>query len=360
MATLQRIPLGGKHEHKRIELPDHVQVCLGELAGRVREGLLAFSVGVGLEVLHALLEEDAGAIVGERGRWNPDRSAYRHGTQTSSLALGGRKVAVERPRVRSVSGEEIHLPAWAAFAGHDPLAALAFERMVAGLSTRRYKVGLEPVGEVSGSATSRSAVSRRFVERTRQALVELMAKDLSEQAICALFIDGENVGDHTVVVALGVDREGNKHPLGLREGTTESEAVCRGLLSDLVDRGLDFSAGILLVIDGAKGLRKAVREVFGSLGLVQRCRIHKRKNMMDHLPRRPAPRFVASWSGHGASRIPTRHCGHSRPSPASSKSVTPEPPRRFGKEWRRPSQSPGSGFPRRSPRHSSPRIPSSR
>jgi putative transposase len=288
MAKLQRIPLGKKPEQKRIELPEHVQVCLGELAGRVREGLLAFSVGVGLEVLHALLEEDTGAIVGERGRWNPDRAAYRHGTQTSSVALGGRKVSVERPRVRSVSGEELRLPTWAAFAGSDLLPSLAFERMVAGLSTRHYKVGLEPVGEVSGSGTSRSAVSRRFVERTRVALAQLMAKDLSEFSICALFVDGESVGDHTVVVALGIDREGKKHPLGLREGTTENEAVCRGLLSDLVDRGLDASEGILLVIDGGKGLRKAVREVFGSLGLVHRCRIHyAEQRIMPSWDRKP-------------------------------------------------------------------------
>jgi putative transposase len=157
MAKLQRIPLGKKPEQKRIELPEHVQVCLGELAGRVREGLLAFSVGVGLEVLHALLEEDTGAIVGERGRWNPDRSAYRHGRETSSLSLGGRKVSVERPRVRSVEGKEMTLLTWSAFTGEDLLASLAFERMVAGLSTRRYETGLEPVSQIESSGTSKGA-----------------------------------------------------------------------------------------------------------------------------------------------------------------------------------------------------------
>lgn len=173
-----------------------------------------------------------------------------------------------------MSGEELALPTWAAFKGDELLSEMAFERMVAGVSTRNYEVALEPVGDVEGKATSRSSISRRFVNRTRLALGELMTKDLSQLSICALMIDGEHIGDHSVIVALGIDDQGNKHALGLREGTTENAAVCKGLLSDLVDRGLDFSNGILLVIDGGKGLRKAIKDVFGSLGLVQRCRLH--------------------------------------------------------------------------------------
>lgn len=284
MAKVQKIPVGRKPGEKKIELPDQVEVSLAELAGKVKQGLLAFSVGVGLEVLRTILEEDRTAIVGESGKHNLERAAYRHGSDPSSLTLGGRKVVVDRPRARSLSGEEIALPTWEAFKGDELLSEMAFERMVAGVSTRKYDIALEPVGDVEPKATSRSTVSRRFVNRTRLAFGELMAKDLSELSICALMIDGEQIGDHTVIVALGIDDQGNKHALGLREGTTENAAVCKGLLSDLVDRGLDFSNGILLVIDGGKGLRKAIKEVFGSLGLVQRCRLHKERNVADHLP----------------------------------------------------------------------------
>lgn len=284
MATVQKIPLGRKPGQAKIVLPDQVQISLGELAGKVKQGLLAFSVGVGLEVFRTLLDEDVTTIVGERGKWNPDRSAHRHGAEPSSVVLGGRKVAVERPRVRSVADEEIALPTWGAFSGDDLLDEMAFDRIVAGLSTRNYQAGLEPVGDVDAKGTSKSAVSRRFEARTRAALSELMNKDLSELDIYAIVADGEDVGDHTVVVALGIDRQGQKHPLGLREGSTENEAVCTALFRDLVERGLDFSGGILLVIDGGKGLRAAVRKVFGPLGLVQRCRLHKERNILRHLP----------------------------------------------------------------------------
>lgn len=284
MAKVQKFPVGRKPGQAKIVLPDQVQVSLAELAGNVKQGLLAFSVGVGLEVFKTLLNEDVDTIVGERGSWNPDRTANRHGEQASSVTLGGRKVAVTRPRVRSVSGEELQLPTWGAFSGDDLLSEMAFGRMVKGLSTRNYEVGLEPVGSVDAKGTSKSAVSRRFEARTRLALSELMSKDLSELDICVLFLDGESVGDHTVTVALAVDSKGNKHPVGLREGSTENEAVCASLLSDLVERGLSFANGILVVLDGGKGLRAAVRKVFGSLGLVQRCRIHKQRNILKHLP----------------------------------------------------------------------------
>lgn len=284
MPKVQRIPLGRKSGQRRVELPERVQVSLAELAGRAKEGLLAFAVGVGLEVFRTLLEEDVTALVGPKGRHNPDRTSYRHSVERSSIVLGGRKVAVDRQRVRSTSGEELALPTWAAFAGDDLLAEMATERMLAGLSSRRYEVGLEPVGAVEGSGTSKSTVSRRFIERTRTALGELMARDLSELSLCALFGDGIELAGHTVVVAVGVDHDGKKHVLGLKEGSTENATVCAGLLADLLERGLDVSGGILLVLDGGKGWRKAVRELFGDLALVQRCRLHKERNVIGYLP----------------------------------------------------------------------------
>ncbi len=284
MAKVQRLPLGRKPGQRKIELPEQVQVSLADLAGRAKQGLLAFAVGVGLEVFRTLLEEDVTALVGPKGRHNPDRVAYRHSVERSSVVLGGRRAAVDRQRVRSTAGEELTLPTWAAFAGDDILAEMATERMLHGLSSRRYEVGLEPVGEVEGSGTSKSAVSRRFIARTRTALGELMARDLSEIRLCALLGDGIELAGHTVVVAVGIDHDGRKHVLGLKEGSTENGTVCAGLLSELVERGLDVSEGILLVLDGGKGWRKAVRDVFGELALVQRCRLHKERNVLGYLP----------------------------------------------------------------------------
>jgi hypothetical protein len=303
MAKVQRLPVGRKPGQRRIELPEQVQVSLAELAGRAKQGLLAFAVGVGLEVFRTLLEEDVTALVGPKGRHNPDRVAYRHSVERSSVVLGGRKVAIDRQRVRSTAGEELALPTWAAFSGEEILSELATERMLAGLSSRRYEVGLEPVGDVEGSGTSKSSVSRRFVARTRTALGELMARDLSELKLCAIFGDGIELAGHTVVVAVGVDHDGNKHVLGLREGSTENATVCAGLLSDLVDRGLDVSEGILLVLDGGKGWRKAVRDVFGDLAVVQRCRLHKERNVIGYLPDHLHPevrrRLRRAWGKEG-------------------------------------------------------------
>ncbi len=301
MAKIKRIPLGLEPGQQRIELPDRVSVELASLAGTVKEGLLAFAVGVGMQVFRTMLEEDVAAVAGPKGRHDPTgRVAYRHGDQESSVVLGGRKVAVSRPRVRGVAGGELALPIWEAFAGEELLGNQVMASLLAGISTRSYDKTLEPVGSLEASATSRSAVSRRFVARTAKALDELMAKDLSDLRICALFADGIEESEHMMVCAIGLDAEGRKHLLGLREGTTENKAVCAGLLSDLVGRGLDFSGGILAVLDGGKGLRAAVREVFGNLGLVQRCRAHKRRNVLDHLPKQTQPvvqrRLEAAWA----------------------------------------------------------------
>jgi putative transposase len=192
---------------------------------------------------------------------------------------------VPRPRARYLDGSgKVELQTYKHFATEDLLQQMALERMVAGLSTRNYTAVLEPVGDVEATGTKRSSVSRRFVERTQSALKELMTKDLSELDFAALLLDGVEIAGHTMIVALGIDAKGCKHPLGVREGTTENKGVCRALLSNLIERGLDFDDGILVVIDGGKGLRAAVNSVFGRLALVQRCQLHKRRNMIDHLP----------------------------------------------------------------------------
>jgi putative transposase len=270
-----------------LALPERVTIALAELAGAAREGLLALAVGTGLGVLAALLDADVERLVGPKGRHNRERAAVRHGTQPGRVTLGGRRIRVDRPRVRRADGTaELPLPTWQAFAGTELLDQLTLERMLAKLSTRRYQHGLEPVGsqvEHTATGTSRSAVSRRFVARTEHALAELLAQDLTGLDLVALMVDGIRVAEHTCVVALGITIDGTKVPLALAEGATENATVVRDLLAGLRDRGLDVARPILVVIDGAKALRRAVTDVFDH-PVVQRCQLHKLRNVTDRLP----------------------------------------------------------------------------
>jgi transposase-like protein len=269
-------------------MPDTVSVAMGELTGAVREGLLALAVGAGLQVMQVLMEENVTGLCGPKGRHLPDRTAVRHGSEDGAVQLGGRKVRVRRPRVRTADRTvEVPVPAYETFASGDLLGELAVAKMMAKLSTRRYAQGLEPVGSQAGaaaSATSRSAVSRRFVAMTERALDEMMHADLSEHDLVALMADGVHFGEHLCVVALGITIDGTKVPLGLVEGTTENATVVTELLTGLRDRGLDVSRPILVVIDGGKALAAAVRSVFDR-PLIQRCQIHKVRNVETYLPK---------------------------------------------------------------------------
>jgi putative transposase len=268
-------------------LPERVTVALGELAGAAREGLLALAVGTGLGVLGSLLDADVDRLVGPKSRHQPDRTAVRHGSQPGRVTLGGRRIGVDRPRVRSADGaRELPLPTWQAFASTELLDQLALERMLAKLSTRRYQHGLEPVGsqvEDTATGTSKSAISRRFVARTEQALAELLAQDLSGLDLVALMVDGIRVAERCCVVALGITLDGTKIPLALAEGATENATVVGDLLVGLRERGLEVTRPILVVIDGAKALRRAVTDVFDH-PVIQRCQLHKLRNVTDRLP----------------------------------------------------------------------------
>jgi transposase-like protein len=284
-------------------LPERIQEALGQLVGAAKEGLLALSVGVGLGVLAELMEEEVDDVVGPKGRHNAERSAVRHGHESGEVTLGGRRVAVERPRVRSADGsDEVRLATYEHFASRDALARVVMERMLASVSTRRYARIGEPVGsevEAAERSTSKSSVSRTFVERTRRSLGELMSRRLDDVRLAVMMIDGLELQGRTNVVALGITTEGVKIPLGLWEGSTENATVATALLADLVERGLDPEQGILFVIDGAKALRKAIRSVFGEAP-VQRCVRHKERNVTDHLPERERPavqqRLRRAWA----------------------------------------------------------------
>jgi transposase-like protein len=242
-------------------------------------------VSAGMSVLGAMLEDERTRLCGPRYAHVPDRGAPRAGHVDGELAVGGRRVRVRRPRVRSVEGAEIPLDTWEQFASADPLTPRAVEQMVLGVSTRKYARSIEPAPPgLKSRGTSKSAVSRRFVGATKEKLGEMMSRDLSKLALCAIMIDGIHVGDHLVLLALGIDAQGEKHTLGLYEGATENTTSCSGLLSDLEARGVRTDRTMLFVIDGSKALAKAIRAKFGPRALIQRCQVHKKRNVEDHLP----------------------------------------------------------------------------
>ncbi len=270
----------------RKKATDQGQLWL-RLPGLVREALYETVIGAGLACVDEALEAERVALCGARYEHAVDRKALRAGHAGSSLVLGGRRVAVNRPRARSVEGRELHLPSWREWSARDPLDERALEQMVLGVSTRRYARSLEPLPEaVTVRGVSKSAVSERFVYGTERKLAALMSRDLRELRVVALLIDGVHFGEHLVLAAVGVDERGDKHALGLREGATENTAAVRALLADLVERGLATDRSLLIVIDGAKALHKAVVEVFGAHALIQRCREHKKRNVTDALPER--------------------------------------------------------------------------
>jgi len=268
-------------------VPERVGVALAELSGELREGLLALAVGAGMQVLAAMMEDDVTAACGPKSRHDPARRATRHGHGAGSVTLGGRRVPVERPRMRAVDGSgELPVASYELFSSTEVLGRMALERMLAGLSTRRYPVGLEPVGartDQAATSTSRSAVSRRFVAATETALAQLLTADLSGLDLVALMVDGVHFGEHTCVVALGIDIDGTKHPLALVEGSTENATLVTDLIVGLRERGLDVTRPILVVLDGSKALRRAVVDVFDR-PVIGRCQLHKIRNVQDRLP----------------------------------------------------------------------------
>ncbi len=295
-------------EAAEMPLPAAIQDALGELVGAAREGLLALSVSVGLGVVHSLMEAEVDEVVGPIGKWNPDRTAKRHGHERGSMTLGGRRVEVSRPRMRAADDErELPVATYEYFADRDPLTRAVMDRMLAGVSTRKYAVVGEPVGEEveqESSATSKSTVSEMFIERTTTALGELMSRRLDDVRLAVMMLDGMEIADRTHVVALGISTEGVKIPLGLWEGSTENATLARTLLADLVDRGLDPEQAILFVIDGGKAIRRAIKDVFGEHALVHRCHRHKERNVTDLLPERDRPTILARIRGAWALKDP--------------------------------------------------------
>jgi len=262
-------------------------VRLGTVLVRAKQALREVMLSTGTDVLMAMLEDDRTVLCGPKHSQSEERRNYRYGYDTGPLVLGGRKVTVRKPRVRTIDGgQEVELPTWRQYADEDPLTDRALEQMLVGVTTREYERSLEPLpAGLESQGTSRSSVSRRFVTRTSTQVEAFLTRSLKDEDYPVVMIDGTGFGEHLMLVAMGIDSKGEKHVLGVREGTTESEGVCQSLLQDLIERGLEAERARLFVIDGGKGIRRAIRDVFGVWALVQRCQEHKRRNVLDHLPK---------------------------------------------------------------------------
>jgi putative transposase len=267
----------------------HRHLPLVDLLVDARAELFELAVRSGLKVLDTMLEEDRTALCGPRYAHVAQRRAVRAGTVSSEVVLGGRKVAVRRPRVRA-EGQEVPLPTFQAMADSDPLNRRAVEQMLVGVATRRYARSLEPVPATMRSrGTSKSAVSRRFVAKTAAQLATWQTASLEPLDLVGLLIDGVHIGEHCLIVALGIAADGQKHALGLWDGSTENARVCQDLLANLQGRGLRTDRSVLVILDGSKALRKAVRATFGEAALVQRCQVHKTRNILEYLSDRDRP-----------------------------------------------------------------------
>lgn len=328
----------GRERPKRLARPlpdalaERLEGHLATFTAHLREGLLAASTAVGLEVLDELMGAEVAALAGPKGRHRPDRAAYRHGTDAGTVTLGGRRLAVRRPRVRSADGaSELPLASYETARSTDLLAEGIVARMLAGLSTRRYGVGLEPVGaaiEAKAAGTSHAAVSRRFVAATAERLATFMGRSLDGQRFLVVMLDGFRMGEHLLLGALGIRADGVKVPLGVVEGAVENEAVVLALLADLRERGLDATDGLLFVVDGGKGIGAGLRSLFGTSVMIHRCRRHKERNVLARLPEIERPlvqrRLRAAWAEPDTDRAKAqlealaRSLAHQRPGAAAS------------------------------------------
>ena len=247
---------------------------VSEVAGEIE----AFSARIGLHIMQAVMEHEVSEKVGVWGQ----QKAYRHGAQGGYVVYGGRKVKIKRPRVRGKDGAEVNLNTYRAFQGEGKMQAAVARQLTRRCSARDYAGAIDECLE--GYGMSPSSVSRQWKAATEEQLQKLCQRPIPE-GLVALLLDGIQVKGDCIVVALGVTVDGKKQVLGLWHGATENSTVVKGLLEDLIERGLDPGQPPLFVIDGSKALRKAIREVFGSDALVQRCRVHKQRNIVDYLPK---------------------------------------------------------------------------
>lgn len=269
-------------------LPFPIQeLTMRDLQQAVKGRFSSFCTAVGIQALMTLMDQDVEAMAGPKGKHDPNRTAYRHGYQNTTVPMGNQRLGIKRPRARSIETDtDLPIPSYEAFANDDELLEAALNRMLYGMSSRDYRHGIEDYSDIAEtSGTSKSAISQRFIKASAKEAQKVLGRRFDQETIPVLMIDGIALGDYTAIVAMGVTSDGHKIIMGVRIGSTENAQVCRDLLTDLVSRGLKYEQGLLAVIDGSKALRKALRDVFGQQVLVQRCQVHKMRNVMDYLPK---------------------------------------------------------------------------
>jgi len=249
-----------------------------------------FCLTAGIATLSGMMEQDAIELCGVRHGRSVDRRGYRWGGTMGRLGFHGGKVAIERPRVRARNGAEMAIPSWEAAQAEDWLGRWAMNLMLINVSTRRFGRAVRlPEGDIAappGAGVSKSAVSRRFVALSAERMKAWMAADLAQLDLLAIQIDGMQITNElTMLAAIGIDSTGAKHPLGLLEGVTENAAVVQALLDNLIERGLDPKLCRLFIVDGSKALIKAIRRTFGRHTPIQRCQVHKARNIVERLPK---------------------------------------------------------------------------
>ncbi len=249
---------------------------------------------VGLLMIKGLIDEEVESLVGGRYAHDDQRQGYRWGTEEGSIIFAGRKVAIDRPRVRSKNGGEIPLHRYAAFRKPTHMEKSVQQRILRCVSMRDYEGVLEPLCD--GYGIDKSSVSRHWKAASAKQMRLLMERPLGGLSIDVLMIDGKGFGDYTVITALGIDTEGRKHVLGLWSGATENAVVCGQLLDELIERGLPADQAYLFVLDGSAALSKAVKARFGERALIQRCYIHKKRNILKYLPKKYHRIFLLKWN----------------------------------------------------------------
>jgi len=246
-------------------------------------GLLNLSIELGFEVMRQMLELDVEAVAGKKGKHDTNRKAYRHGSEQTKVVLGGEKRNIVKPRVRGIEGGEIALPSLAYFQNEDTLTQAVMAKLLRGVSTRKY-VGTSEHPSPDSVCTSKSEVSRRFIAGLEPLMEQFLSRKLEDE-YPAIIMDGMNIGDMTVLVAMGIRKDGTKQVLGIIEGGSENHLVANALLSDLISRGLPTDVPRLFVLDGSKALHKAVKDTSGGYAAIQRCQVHKKRNVLSHLPK---------------------------------------------------------------------------
>jgi putative transposase len=246
-------------------------------------GLLNLSIELGFEVMRQMLELDVEALAGKKGKHDANRTAYRHGSEPTKVVLGGEKRSVDKPRVRSLSGVELPLPSLTQFQNEDSLSQAVLAKLLRGVSTRKY-AGTTDYPSPDSACTSKSEVSRRFIAGLEPLVAEFLGRKL-EDDYPVIMIDGMNIGQMTVLAAMGIKHDGTKQMLGVIEGGSENHLVANALLADLAGRGLAADTPRLFVLDGGKALHKAVTDAFGKYAAIQRCQVHKKRNVLSHLPK---------------------------------------------------------------------------